>query len=252
MPRGVKGGKAKREGLKLQKEEDKVQLAVLGLQDGTYKNPAQAAQALGIPKKAATIRRRAKGISKPRLKSQIDLQLLTPIQEDILAEWIKFYGFAGLPLSRKTTHAKVKALCGHAPGKDWLFHFLRRHPDCAGGRPSGLDPKRATAFNRTNVKAHFELLQKVFENDGRPIPARNIYNMDEIGIQRGGGRKNSGELYLFSSTDKSRYRIKSDDLELTTVLECVCLDGSSTIPPCFVFAGSLMCPEWFNVRPDIM
>ncbi|KAJ7756903.1 hypothetical protein B0H14DRAFT_2634961 [Mycena olivaceomarginata] len=97
MPRGVKGGKAKREGLKLQKdfkEEDKGQQAVLGLQDGTYKNPAQAAQALGIPKKAATIRRQAKGISKPRLGSQINLQLLTPIQEAVLAEWIKFYGFA--------------------------------------------------------------------------------------------------------------------------------------------------------------
>ncbi|KAF8217529.1 hypothetical protein K438DRAFT_1952419 [Mycena galopus ATCC 62051] len=33
MPCGVKGGKVKQESLKLQKEEDKVQLAVLGLQD---------------------------------------------------------------------------------------------------------------------------------------------------------------------------------------------------------------------------
>jgi hypothetical protein len=76
--------------------------------------------------------------------------------------------------------------------------------------------------------------------------------MDEVGIQRGGGRKNSGELFLFSSTDKARYKLKSDDLELTTILEVVCLDGSSTIPPGFVFAGSLMCPLWFEVRDDIM
>jgi hypothetical protein len=39
-----KGRKAKREGLKLKKKEDKVHQVVLGVQDGTYKNLAQAAQ----------------------------------------------------------------------------------------------------------------------------------------------------------------------------------------------------------------
>jgi hypothetical protein len=95
-------------------------------------------------------------------------------------------------------------------------------------------------------------LEKEFQYDGRTIPARNIYNMDEVGIQLGGGRKGSNELYFFSSTDKARYKLKSDDLKLTTILEVVCLDGTSTIAPGFVFAGNQMCPRWFQVRDDIV
>ncbi|KAJ7462594.1 hypothetical protein FB451DRAFT_1043719, partial [Mycena latifolia] len=47
-------------------------------------------------------------------------------------------------------------------------------------------------------------------------------------------------------------KVKSDELELTTIYECVCLDGTTTIPPGFVSAGTLFCPAWFNVRPDIV
>ncbi|KAJ7067322.1 hypothetical protein C8F01DRAFT_943186, partial [Mycena amicta] len=50
-----------------------------------------------------------------------------------------------------------------------------------------LDSKQAQAFNRTNVEHHLELLQKILDNDGVPIPAQNIYNFNEIGIQIGGG-----------------------------------------------------------------
>ncbi|KAJ7360678.1 hypothetical protein DFH08DRAFT_618472, partial [Mycena albidolilacea] len=127
--------------------ENKVQEAVIGIQTGVYKNVRQAVEALEIPKQAATIRRRLEGNFKPRIDSQVQRQLLTPTQEEVLAEWMKFYGFAGLPLNKKTVAARVKALCRQSPGKNWMGHFLGCHPDCTPGRPSGLDPKRVTAFN---------------------------------------------------------------------------------------------------------
>jgi hypothetical protein len=40
------------------------------------------------------------------------------------------------------------------------------------------------------VNAYFEQLQKVL--DEHEIPWENLYNMDEIGIQLGGGRKGTG------------------------------------------------------------
>ncbi|KIK56056.1 hypothetical protein GYMLUDRAFT_1016537 [Collybiopsis luxurians FD-317 M1] len=33
------------------------------------------------------------------------------------------------------------------------------------------------------------------------------------------------------------YCQKSDSLELVTVIDCVCMDGTAEIPPCFVFKG---------------
>ncbi|KAJ7937828.1 hypothetical protein B0H13DRAFT_80936 [Mycena leptocephala] len=181
----VRGKQAKREGQKMKKKEDKIQEAVIGLKTKKYKNVQAAAEDLGVPEQAATIRWRWKGTSKSRIESQSQFQLLSPVKEDVLVQWIKFYGFAGLPLSKKVLHAKVKELCGRVPGNHCFDHFLRRHPDCTPGQHSGLDLKRAVAFNPTTVKAHFDLLRTEFDNGGKPIPARNIYNMDEVGIQLG-------------------------------------------------------------------
>ncbi|KAI0255363.1 hypothetical protein BJV78DRAFT_1119834, partial [Lactifluus subvellereus] len=53
----------------------------------------------------------------------------------------------------------------------------------------GLDPKRAQPFNRTVVGHHFHLLKEVIEKNR--VPWESVYNVDEKGCQRGGGRKAS-------------------------------------------------------------
>ena len=65
------------------------------------------------------------------------------------------------------------------------------------------------------------------------IPPEHIWNMDEKGIQLGGGRKNSGKKFLYFRKSKERYQISSDNLELVTVLECISAAGGE-IPPSFV------------------
>ena len=108
-----------------------------------------------------------------------------------------------------------------------------------------MDPKRARCFNFPTVDAYFKRLQGII--DEHQIPWENIYNLDEIGIQLGGGRKNTGELYLFPMDDKTRYKIKSDDLELTSILECICGDGTAPVKPAIAFSGVKMCKQWFEV-----
>ncbi|PBK67996.1 hypothetical protein ARMSODRAFT_864514, partial [Armillaria solidipes] len=49
-----------------------------------------------------------------------------------------------------------------------------------------------------------------------------------------------------------RYKLKSEDLELITILETTCADGTAPIKPCFVFQGKLFCAEWFNTEDDIL
>ncbi|KAJ6552307.1 hypothetical protein DFH09DRAFT_832464, partial [Mycena vulgaris] len=93
------------------------------------------------------------------------------------------------------------------------------------------------AFNFATVQRHFELLQEVLDNNGNPIPDCNVYNFDEIGIQMGGGRKGTGEQFFYGAADRSKYKIKSDDLELITVIETICSNGTALVPPCFVFSG---------------
>ncbi|KAI0344631.1 hypothetical protein BDW22DRAFT_1406244 [Trametopsis cervina] len=97
---------------------------------------------------------------------------------------------------------------------------------------------------------HFKKLQAIFRE--REIPWENLHNADEIGMQLGGGRKGSGELYFFAAADRSRYLQQSDSLELITILESICGDGSASVKPCFVFAGVRMYEEWFEVDSEIL
>ncbi len=135
----------------------------------------------------------------------------------------------------------VEELCGQSPSEKNFKAFIEHNPDLILGHPSGLDPKRAQAFNYPSVKAHFDLLQDTINlND---MPTCNIFNMDEIGIQIGSGRKRLGELFFYGVGDQSQYQLKSTDLELVTILEMTCMDGSAPVKPCFVFQGKLFCKE---------
>ncbi|KAJ3717403.1 hypothetical protein C8R42DRAFT_587082, partial [Lentinula raphanica] len=114
----------------------------------------------------------------------------------------------------------------------------------------GLDPKRAQAFNCSTVNRYFDILADLTRDNN--IPWCNIYNMDEKGVQLGGGRKNSQEKYFFDRQDASMYRQHSDNLELITIIDSVCADGTAEIFPAFVFAGATKFSEWMEVDNRIL
>jgi len=59
------------------------------------------------------------------------------------------------------------------------------------------------------------------------------WNMDEKGIQLGGGHKNNGQKFIFARHHKNHYRIQSDNLELVTIIECISTSGA-IMPPAFI------------------
>ena len=74
--------------------------------------------------------------------------------------------------------------------------------------------------------------------------------MDEKGCQRGGGRRLRLIRFFVPKGRRPRHKLRSDKLELVTVLECVAADGGN-IKPGFVFSGKEICPEWGMVDKDI-
>jgi hypothetical protein len=137
-----------------------------------------------------TLRNRFLGKSLPPRKAHTQQQILSPEAEKVLVDWIIFLSDTAHPLDKLTVRKKVMALCGTKPSASWVYWFLWRWPDIQLGRPSSLDPKRGQAFNRPVVGRHFDLLLQIVKK--YDIPMKNIYNMDEKGCQRGGGRKQSG------------------------------------------------------------
>ena len=127
--------------------------------------------------------------------------------------------------------------------------FLKHHPDIVLSSASGFDPKHAKAFNRPVVNHYFDQLTSLVKT--LDIPIGNIYNMDEKGCQRGGGKRGSHRKYLYSRRQHAKYRHCSANLELITIIEAICADGTE-LKPGFVFPGSSFSPEWFDNHSDIV
>lgn len=236
--------------------EDKLAQARMAWANGSFKNVKAVAAFYQVPYK--TLLNRLKGIESKK-KAHDTQALLTPAEKEVLVEWIQYLGLAGMPVNRKTIRPKVKAILkekGRSINENmvsgsWIRRFLKEFPDALKtSRGSGLDPKRAKAFNYPSVHAYFNTLKDFLKENN--IPWENVYNMDEKGVQLGGGRKNSQTRYFFSKLDAMMYRQKSDSLQLVTVVDCVCADGTAEIPPCFVFPGQGRFDEWSQVNDDIL
>src|SRR5216683_7987721 len=133
-------------------------------------------------------------------------------------------------------HSLVFDISGIIPGSNWISRFEKRHPEICVSQPGNLDPKRAQNFNPTNICHFYKLLKDIY-NAFPNLPPEHIWNMDEKGVQFGGGCKHSKKYYHFRSMKQSKfYRIQLDNLELMTVIECISPSGLS-VPPSFVLSS---------------
>lgn len=196
-----------------------------------------------------TLRNRFQGLTKPRKVSHAGQQRISPEQESVLVEWIEHLGITGHPVCKRTIKKRVEFLCGKKPSRGWVYRFLERHPEIVLSKPSGLDPKRARAFNRPSVQKYFNEFKNIVNN--LCIPTENIYNMDEKGCQRGGGKKGTSRKYFYSRIARAKYKYRSANLELIMIIECISADGKDLWPG-FVFEGHQYDPEWFETNHEIV
>ena len=134
-----------------------------------------------------TLNRRFNGRTQAAADAHTHQQLLTPTAEKVLEDWLVFLGETGHGVDKCGLRACVKQMCRIRPSNWWIKLFLLRHPDMVLRKTSGLDPKRAQAFNRNVVDEYFTKLIGVVNKHN--IPWEQVYNMDEKGCQRGGSRR---------------------------------------------------------------
>jgi len=123
-------------------------------------------------------------------------------------------------------------MAGREPRKQWHNKFLKQFPELQLSKATKLDPKCIKNFNETVIKDYFNQLEHLHTHFSGGIPPQHIWNMDEKGIQMGGGQKNSGKKHLFLKQRKYKYIIWSNNLELVTIIECVSAAGE-VVPPSF-------------------
>lgn len=174
-------------------------------------------------------------------------RLLSTAQEQAVISWTRLRAYYGKAWSRRDIGAHVATILGRSPGKHWVTRFIKRHPQTLRkSRAYALDPKRAMNFTRSNVTTFLEMLQTIITTE--KIPPNNIYNADEIGLAFGGGRKASAEKFVFAAEDRHRQTLRSDNLEMATVLETTCADGTDCIPCGVIMKPGDFGTEWY--KPD--
>ena len=77
------------------------------------------------------------------------------------------------------------------PGQHWHRHFVKHHPELKLVKFCHLDSKCGQIFNCSMITHYFEL-QKSLEDKWDGISPEHHWNMDEKGVQMGGGWKNDG------------------------------------------------------------
>jgi hypothetical protein len=192
---------------------------------------AEVARAHGL--KAYTLRRRFRGLTQAPHNAHAMQMLLSLTQEGAVVDWAVERGKQGRPVSQLGIRAQVKSLVGVRPCRQWVSDFQARNPGLIFATANSLDPRRAACFNPTAIANHFTALRTALDMG---IKLHNIYNMDEQGVQFGGSRNKLGKKYFFSRHERARYRLRSASLELITIIDAVCADGSK-LEPGFIFQG---------------
>ncbi|KAF8591392.1 hypothetical protein K439DRAFT_1611268 [Ramaria rubella] len=217
--------------------ESRLQKAKTTIEKNFHTSIAAAAGVFKV--KYNTLRNRVQGNHKAPRNAHEKQQLLMNIQTSVLIDWCKHKALLEEPYTRGGTSGKI-------PGQKWVSHFLQKHSEeLEAGKEKGLDPKRARAFSKPVVTNHFKMLGDMIKK--YDIPPENIYNKDEKGLQLGGGRKNIGTQFIFPHRMKQKMVKHSDSLQLMTILEAMCADGTA-LPTLMVLPDGSKPDQWWTLE----
>ena len=167
-------------------------------------------------------------------------------EEALLVEHIKSMAEIGYGYTRAEV-VQLASDYAHDTGKKgeeshisqgWYYHFLKRWPELHAVKPSSLSELRAKAASTECVSNYFTELDKILTKYNLKDKPQYIYNVDEKGINTGGGKPPN----IIASRDKKAQVVASERVQTVTVLGCGSASGS-LVPPYLVFPGKRMLPE---------
>jgi hypothetical protein len=226
--------------------EEDVTNASNALANGEIKSIRRAALVFQIP--FSTLRYRLQN-RKTKLESHVSQQLLTPIEESTLENWIYRAAKLGTPITLQLVKILASKIQLERSSKNdetelspisdrWIDCFRTRHPRIKTCFSCTIDIVRSTALDFSTIKSYFDNLGELLREHKYPPSA--IYNVDETGFWIGSSRKS---VVLLDQFDRRREKKQPGRQEWITSLECVSA-SAVTLPPCLIFKGQNLNSGW--------
>jgi hypothetical protein len=171
--------------------EEDVTNALSALVNGEYKSIRRAALVFQIP--YSTLQDRFQN-RKTRKESHVSQQLLAPIEESTLENWIYRAAKLGAPITLKLVKILASEIQSErssnndenqsSPISDrWVDRFRTRHPRIKTCFSRTINTERSTALDFSTIKSYFDNLGDLLREHKYPPSA--IYDVDETGFSIG-------------------------------------------------------------------
>ncbi len=99
----------------------------------------------------------------------------------------------------------------------WWRRFLQRHPQLSLRTGDATGYTRMSAMNEDNIKAYFDLLNSVLNDNNLKVHPEQIYNMDETGLPL---NPRPPKVVALRGQKKVRYQCSASKAQIT-VLDAV-------------------------------
>jgi len=212
---------------------------------GQFQSVREAARVNNVPH--STLLLRMKG-GKSTAESREPQQILTIPEESALAECITRLAIAGHPLKHafirelaeelRSSRIQNSAPAPAAIGDSWVQRFIHRHPELETARSHAIEAARINNVTKEDLNRWFDEFEKTIKE--KNIRIEDIYNMDETGFSIGVVQRS----YVVVNKDtKTRYQAQPGRQEWTSVVECICADGSAILP-FIILKGEKVMSSW--------
>jgi len=134
-------------------------------------------------------------------------------------------GCCGVPLTYSTIVTYASEISGKVIGELWPKRFLARHADLKVKATTSLEKCHVKALNQSAIDRFYSILEKVVKEFN--IELKDVWNMDEKGVQLGIGAKVAA---IINRDQAAVYSVEDSNHELVTVIEVVCANGMALIP----------------------
>ncbi|KAF2189123.1 putative Psq domain transposase [Zopfia rhizophila CBS 207.26] len=170
-----------------QEREGRLLLAIDALKKGQISNIYQASRIYRVNNDTLKCRMNGRAC---RAETFANGRNLDHNEEALLTEWILNLASHGFPPQKKPV------------GKKWFQPYIERTPEVQMAQSKKYDYQRAKQEDPEVIYEHFRLLKNVVNKHG--IQNDDIYNMDEIGFQKG----NIGSAKVVTACNSTKYHIQ--------------------------------------------